>query len=118
MEGWQGVLMRAWVFVVGYWKSVPVEECGERHLFLATSARFKPRNGDGNSSGGVPVAEGIEVARGTNSEVGSGVYSVRWDGTSASHAVEELLARYRDKGMVEEIWRHAESEFNRITRLK
>ena len=41
MGGWQGVLMRAGVFVVGYWKGVPVEECGERHLFLATSARFK-----------------------------------------------------------------------------
>ena len=109
------MLMRAWVFVVGYWKAVPVE-CGERHLFLATSARFQPRNFDGD--GGVPVSEGVEVARGTNGEVGSGVYSVGWDGTSASGTVEELLAGYRDKGMVEDIWRHAESEFDRITRSK
>ena len=109
------MLMRAWVFVVGYWKGVPVEECGERHLFLATSARFKSRNGDGD---GVPVGEGVEVARGADGEVGSGVYSVGWDGASASYAVEELLAGYRDQGMVGEIWRHAESEFERITRSK
>jgi hypothetical protein len=55
------------------------------------------------------------VARGTTGEVGSGVYSICWDGASASPTVEKLLAGYRDKGMVEEIWRHTESEFKRIT---
>ena len=97
---------------------VPLQECGERHLFFATSARFKPKSGDGDSGSGVPVGDGVEVARGTSGEVGSGLYSVGWDGTSASHAVEDLLAGYRNKGLVEEIWRHTESEFDRITGTK
>lgn len=115
MEGMLGVLMRAYIFVVGYWKCVPIEECGERHLFLATSARYPAARGEGDDGGGVPLGDGVDVARGTTGKIGSGVYSVGWDGTSASPKVEELLAGYRDKGIVEEIRRHAESEFDRIT---
>jgi len=28
----------------------------------------------------------------------------------------ELLAKYREEGMVERVWEHAEGEFKRITR--
>jgi len=90
-----------------------IDETGERHLYLATSARYPPVSGGGGGGGGgrdlaVPLGDGVDVARGTTGEVGSGVYSVGWDGESASPAVWELLAGLRNKGMVEEIWRHTE----------
>ena len=119
VQGVLGVLLRAYVFVLGRWICVPIEESGERHLYIATSARFPPASaaGSNGSSGGagVELGDGVDVARGTSGQVGSGVYSVGWDGTSASPTVQKLLASYRDKGMVREIWQHAESEFQRIT---
>jgi hypothetical protein len=112
MEGIVGVVMRAYIYLLGRWICVLIKECGERHLYFATSARFlQVRAG----SAGVPLGDGADVACGTTGRVGSGVYSVEWDGASASSTVQKLLAGYRDKGMVEEIWQHTESEFKRIT---
>lgn len=110
-----GVVMRAYMYFLGRWICVPLEECGERHLYLATSGRFPARVKGGDVGNGVNLGEGVDVARGTDGEVGSGVYSVGWDGESASIKVQGLLAGLRDKGMVGEIWRHAEGEFKRIT---
>ena len=91
---------------------MPLDESGERHLYLATSARYPPANGSGAA---VELGDGVGVAVGTTGEVGSGVYSVGWDGESASLEVRELLADLREKGMVEEIWSHTVSEYRRIT---
>lgn len=112
MEGVRGVVMRTYFGLIGRWICVPIEECGERHLYLATSARYPPLSGECSA---VPAGHGVEVAEGTTGKVGSGVYSILWDGESSSSAVKKLLAGYRDDGMVEELWRHTESEFNRIT---
>ena len=111
-EGVSGVLRRMYVSILGRWICVPVEESGERHLYLATSARFPPVRG---GSAAVRLGAGVGVALGTTGETGSGVYSVGWDCESTSRAVRELLAGLREKGMVEEVWRHTEGEFNRIT---
>lgn len=116
VEGVLGILLRTYIYVAGYWICVPIEECGERHLYLATSARFPPARVGDDGGSGVPLVDGVDLARGTTGEVGNGMYSVGWDGTSASPEVEKLLAGYRDKGIVQEIWRHTESEFNRITK--
>lgn len=113
LQGVVGVLLRALLCVAGRWIAVPVVESGERHLFLATSERFRAlEGGDGDGSNGVRW-EG-EVARGTTGALGSGVYSVGWDGESASAGVEKLLAGYREEGMVEAIQKHVEGEFKRI----
>ena len=73
--------MRAYISIVGYWICVPIEECGERQLYLATSARYPPASASSDRSSGVPLGHGVEVAVGTTGEIGSGVYSVLWDGT-------------------------------------
>ncbi|KAL1954727.1 hypothetical protein VTO42DRAFT_780 [Malbranchea cinnamomea] len=90
---------------------VPIEESGERHLYLATSARFPPKKG---SSAAVPLQVGADIAVGTTGEVGSGVYSVGHDCESGSSDVLSLLADLREKGMVEEVWNHTDGEFRRI----
>ena len=92
--------------------SVPLDECGERHLYLATSARYPPREGVCTA---VRLGDEVKVAIGSTGEVGSGVYSVGSDGESASSEARELLAGLREKGMVDQVRRHTELEFKRIT---
>lgn len=113
-KGLKGVLIRTYIYLLGRWVCVPVDESGERHLYLATSARFPPHNGE---AAGVELSDEVRVALGTTRKIGSGVYSVSWDCESASDAVCELLAGLREKGMVDEIWQHTEGEFKRVTKV-
>ncbi|MCJ1292055.1 hypothetical protein MMC34_003605 [Xylographa carneopallida] len=94
--------------------TVPIQECGERHLYLATSAQFP--SGEGENAA-VRLSDGVQVAAGTTGKIGTGVYSVGETCESASSEVVEFLAGLREKGMVEEVWRHTEGEFRRITKL-
>jgi hypothetical protein len=114
VPGIAGLAMRVWIFLVGWWVLVPIEEYGERHLYLATSGRYPPVKRGGAA---VPLQIGDGVARETTGWAGgSGVYSVQWNGESASPAVEKLLDGYRNKGIVEDVLNHLESEFKQITR--
>lgn len=115
--GLMAMVIRAYIYFLGRWVCVPVEEAGERHLYLATSAMYPAasRGGTAGSESGVPLGKDVEVMRGTIGVVGSGVYSVGWDGESCSPAVRELLAGLRDKGMVDELWRHTQGEYKRVT---
>ena len=106
MEEILDVLMSVFIYILGYCICVPIEERGEGQSFLATSARSPSASVGGDGGSGVPLGDGIDVTRGTNGEVGSGIYSIEWDGSSASPATQKLLAGYRNKGMVKEIRRH------------
>ncbi|KLJ07874.1 hypothetical protein EMPG_16656 [Blastomyces silverae] len=90
---------------------VPIEESGERHLYLATSSRFPARQGN---SASVPLPDGTDISIGTTGTIGGGVYSVGSDCETASPHVKKLLTELRDKGMIEEIWNHTEEEFKQI----
>ncbi|KAI4224132.1 MAG: hypothetical protein L6R36_004888 [Xanthoria steineri] len=90
-------------------------ECGERQTFLATSARYPSKTAE---ACGVPLIAGLAAACGTNGQSGSGVYSVDMDGTSAGAKVEALLAKFRDGGLVEMVWKHTMEEFERITGVR
>lgn len=114
VQGVFGVLLRTYFFLFAWLICVPIVECGERHVYFATSERFPAK--EAGRGGGVPIEEGLEVAKGSDGEVGSGVYSVGWDGESASPKVWKLLARYREEGIVDRIWAHVNSEFARIAR--
>lgn len=118
LRGGKGLMvlaLRAYIYLLGRWVCVPIDESGERHLYFATSARYPPAIAATENGSGVQLGDGVDVAQGTNGQIGSGVYSIGWDGESASPAVQELLVGLRSKGMVEEIWQHAQSELKRIT---
>ena len=93
---------------------VPPEECGARHVFLATSAKY-PAGKGGEQSTGVPLPKGVGVARGTDGRSGSGVYSIDDQGESTGRKVEEVLARLRREGLVDTIWQDTQVQFLRIT---
>ncbi|RSM20739.1 hypothetical protein CDV31_000428 [Fusarium ambrosium] len=88
--------------VMGKW--VLKEECGERHAWLCLSSRFPAMND-----------KSTEAAVGTDGTMGSGVYSVDWDGESASDEVVKLLGGYREGGAVDKVWKHMDDEFVRVT---
>ncbi|KAI1201626.1 NAD(P)-binding protein [Nemania serpens] len=92
---------------------IPLDDSGQRQLYLATSAMFPPV--DGPDTIGVPLGDGLGIAVGTSGAVGSGVYSVGADCESASPAVIKLLDSMRGRGLVQEVRRHTEGEFHRIT---
>jgi hypothetical protein len=108
-------IMKAVFTVLGPLFYIPNEESGERHLFFATSAMY-PAGTGGEKAPGVPG--GVAVARGTNGEIGGGVYSINQNGESAGPKVEELLAKMRKEGVVEKLWKHTEGEYKRITGLE
>lgn len=110
-------LMKVIFAIIGPFIFIPTEESGERHLFLATSARYPPRIG-GTDGSGVPLEGELVVARGTDGKEGSGVYSVGWDGESADAKVESLLDVYRKEGMVANVWKYLEDDYVRITGLR
>jgi len=118
LKGVLPAVMRAFSWVVGRWTYMPTEECGERQLFLATSARYRPASTSGEAAYGVPLTEGVAIARGTSGVSGSGVYSVDSEGESSGPKVEKLLAKFREEGMVEQVWKNAEDEYKRISGLE
>ncbi|KAG9503936.1 hypothetical protein J7337_003895 [Fusarium musae] len=104
--------------VMKYWFKVsmtvrrqwlPKEECGERHAWLCLTGRYPGKDGSENG-----IKEG-EVAVGIDGNKGSGVYSVDWDGESASGEVVKLLDGFKEEGLVEKVWKDQEKEFVRIT---
>lgn len=113
MSGWVGFVMRNLMNLAGNWFLVPIQESGERNVFLSTSAAF-PAAEEGND--GIRVVDGVHVAKGTDGTVGSGVYSLDYDGTEAGQSVMDLLGEYREERMVERVWEHAQAEFERIAR--
>jgi len=108
MRGAFGVFARSIVWIKKITGTdIPLEESGERHLFLLTSARYAP--------GGVPTPDG-DLAIGTDGIKGSGVYSLDKDGESAGEKVISTLGKYRKEGMVEKVWAHVQGEYERIRR--
>ncbi|KAI9709367.1 MAG: hypothetical protein M1820_003487 [Bogoriella megaspora] len=114
MTGLRGILLRMYTYLLGSWVCVPLEESGERHLYLATSGRFPAAENSTGEDVGVPLREGDEKARGTSGATGSGIYSVGWDCESSLASVEKLLADYREQGMGDQILEHVNAEFERI----
>ncbi|KAJ4292420.1 hypothetical protein N0V90_009082 [Kalmusia sp. IMI 367209] len=89
------------------------DECAERHIFVATSAKYPAKDGDDEASG--VTLEGDMVARGSNGEPGSGMYTVGVKGESSSPKVERLLKDHQESGKAEKVWQYVLSDFLKIT---
>lgn len=107
-------VFEAILLLIGRFIETPLDESGERHVFFATSARF-PAKVNTDAAGGVALPEGLAVARGTDGQAGSGVYSIFNDGESAPPKVEHLLETLRKDGTAQKVWANVEEEFIRIT---
>ena len=105
------VLKTIWA-ILGPLVHIPLTEAGDRHLFLCTSARFSA--GPEDTTAGVPLVDGLDFAKGTDGQKGSGVYSIDAYGESAKPKVEALLARLRSDGMVKQIGERIESDINGV----
>lgn len=97
--------------VIGPMVNISARECGERQLFLATSARYP---GGADVNGVPPPAD--DIATGTNGKPGGGVYALDSEGESAGSKVLELLAKMRREGMVAKLAEHTDAEFERISK--
>lgn len=106
--------MKVLSMIMGPMFNMPLVEAGDRHVFLATSAKYPPGE-SADTASGVRLPGGVGVARGTTGVVGAGVYSVDAQGESADVEVERLLARFRKEGLEEEVWKRIMVELMRIT---
>jgi hypothetical protein len=94
---------------------IPESESVARHLFFATSARYRPKEGVEEA---VPLGEGVQAARGIDGIEGGGVYSADQVNENAGPDVEELLEKYKKEGLVEKVWGMIEQEYERIKMLE
>lgn len=124
LRGDEGLALRlsAWVFPLLMWLHVlpPVSsaECGERQAYYCTSATYPAARGGGGVDDGVPLVEGVGVAPGVDGKLGSGVYSVFWDGEGGMHETEKYIREHKEAGLDDKLWEHTMSEFERITGKK
>ena len=90
---------------------VDLRESGERHVFAATSARYPPAGVKDSPGAGVALPGGVEVARGWDTNEGSGCYLLSWNGETTGDA--KLLEAYRKRDMGKKIWEHTQEVFDR-----
>ncbi|KAK7932260.1 hypothetical protein PG985_002972 [Apiospora marii] len=93
---------------------IPIEETGERQLYIATAARFPPRQAD-RGADGIPVGPNVQIAVGADGQPGGGVYSVDYEAEGTSQRVQHVLEQFIKDGTAEKVWSHTEEEFKRIT---
>lgn len=92
---------------------MPKEEVGERHLFMATSERYR----GATKEGFVPLPNGVDIAMGTNGSKGSGVYvEDAKQEQSEQKSAQKALKKMRDDGAVEKLVARMRADFERITR--
>ena len=90
------------------WWTIGIEESGQRHLYVATSAAYPPKAGE---KGGVEVSRG-GVAKGSAGVVGSGAYLIGSD--NEVRANEKVLRQLRSEGAGEKIWAHTMKTFENV----
>lgn len=81
---------------------IPIQECGERHVYAATYSGFAPRE------------KKVETM-GANGEIGSGAYRVHFD-SSIVESKMDLIKEYIAKGTVKTVWDHTMDLIGRATR--
>ncbi|KAI5207183.1 hypothetical protein E4T38_03343 [Aureobasidium subglaciale] len=90
---------------------MPPQDAGDRHVFLATSARY-PAKEEGNVTQGVSISTDVDNVVG--SDGGPGVYSLFLDGQALKQPARQVLAEYRKDGTLQKVWSMIEKEFVNI----
>lgn len=94
-----------------------LEESGERHVFLLTSARYPAALEESRENArGVSLSAGLRVAVSSTARVAGGVYSLDGMGISAGTATVGKLAKMREQGIPTLLWEWTEAEFQRVER--
>jgi NAD(P)-dependent dehydrogenase (short-subunit alcohol dehydrogenase family) len=106
------MIMRGVSRVVSPFLYIKEEVSGDRHLYLATSARYPAVSG---AADGVEMDKGVEVARGIDGKAGSGMYVVDEVCESGSKEVEGVVRKLKEQGWDKKVWDHIMGEFVRIT---
>lgn len=91
-----------------------LEECGERHLFLAISARY-PAKVTEKAANAVSLPEGIDTVKGIDGKIGSGVYSIDWEGESTGPGSVEMISKLLSDGTGTKLWEETQQDYIRIT---
>ncbi|KAH7119900.1 hypothetical protein B0J11DRAFT_71979 [Dendryphion nanum] len=94
-------LIRGIIVLLGWLVFIPEKVCGERGLWVGTVDGFGGRGKGGE--------------KGSDGEVGSGVYCVNEKGDVGGEAVVGVLKKLRKEGKGEIVWKHVVGEFLRIT---
>ena len=111
-KDWVLPLRLLWAYVVlpiAKLFTVTLSESGQRHLFHATSARYKPTAKPG---AGVPLQQGMTVAKGEDGREGTGCYILNYNGEAIGD--QKLFDAYRKKEMGKKIWQHTNEIFDRV----
>jgi NAD(P)-dependent dehydrogenase (short-subunit alcohol dehydrogenase family) len=111
-DGVGKLIMRGISRIVSPFLYIKENVSGDRHLFLATSARYPSVSG---AAEGVELGSGVEVARGIDGKVGSGMYVIDEVCEPASKEVESLVRKLKEDGWGKKVWDHVVGEFVRIT---
>lgn len=112
-EGLQATMMIAVSRLLAPLIQTPPAECGERHVFLATSAMFAPSQG--KAVEGVPLVAGMAKARGSDGKIGSGTYTLTQKCESSPAKVEKVLLTFREDGTAKLVWDSVMADMKRIT---
>ncbi|THY11169.1 hypothetical protein D6D02_05920 [Aureobasidium pullulans] len=94
---------------------MPPQDAGDRHVYLATSARYSAKE-EKEATQGVPISNDVDITIGSNG--GPGVYSLFLDGEALKQPARQILAEYRKDGTSQKVWSIIEKEFVNITGTK
>lgn len=121
--GLLGVVMRTVVWALGRFFYMDPEECGQRQLFMATSARFPPSRsaaaaeaaGEDATASGVGLVDDLTVATALDGKPGGGNYSANEHGDTIPDKKVAMLRRYMTDGTKDVVWKHTMDTFRRVT---
>lgn len=97
--------------LLGRWFYIPDEESGDRHLYLATSARYPAKISKGVDQG--VDGEGKSV-RAIDGVLGGGLYVVNEKCEPAAPKVEGIVKTFKEDGTMDAVWKDLEEQWTRI----